>query len=95
MEWNSDGCPNDCGYCRDLGQECVYTAKNWECPICHQRINKGDIYDYRGFESCGGCLDKLRIMVNEKRQKVIKANNDINYFGVETPIEKEYREGIL
>ena len=24
IEYASDGCPNDCGYCRDLGLPCVY-----------------------------------------------------------------------
>ena len=24
IEYTSDGCPNDCGYCRDFSLPCVY-----------------------------------------------------------------------
>ena len=44
IEYTSDGCPNDCGYCRDLGLLCVYTEegkiRNYKCSRCGKKNSK-------------------------------------------------------
>ena len=34
MSVSSDGCPNDCSFCRDVEMKCVYTGKNKPCKHC-------------------------------------------------------------
>lgn len=55
-----------------------------------------DIYNYRGFDSCGECFDELVEKVDEKRQRIIDEQNSRpgnfipEYYpsGVENPIAK-------
>lgn len=35
----------------------------------------GDMYNYRGFDSCGDCFDELIVKVDEKRQRIIDEQN--------------------
>ena len=62
IEYTSDGCPNDCGYCRDLGLLCVYTEegkiRNYKCSRCGKKIASDELYQYKDFDYCENCIDK-------------------------------------
>lgn len=81
IEWSTDGCPNDCAYCRKKGIDCIYTDNNsllkkkpYICCKCRKKLSSDEAYSYKGFYACEGCFDDVVLEVEEM---IIKANEDI------------------
>ena len=48
IDFSSDGCPNDCSYCRDMGLGCVYRDnKPLKCERCGKPINDYEAYELK------------------------------------------------
>ena len=65
IDYSSDGCPNDCGYCRDYGYSCIYkdsnsqlTVKPYKCCKCGKSLMSSETYTYKDFTYCEDCFDK-------------------------------------
>lgn len=59
LEWSSDGCPNNCAYCRENGYSCVYKDadsplknKPYTCSICGKKLAADECYSYKDFDFC-------------------------------------------
>ena len=91
LEWNEDGCPNNCGYCKKHGIICVYTNegkhRDYICAKCGKRIAADETYNYKGFDFCEHCFDAGRIDVERMIKKVNSA--------YDPDLEEDLRDGIL
>lgn len=81
IEWSSDGCPNDCGYCRESGIACIYAdngsplkKKPYTCCKCGKKMSGDEAYSYKGFYACEDCFDDV---ISEVEEMIVKANEDI------------------
>lgn len=81
IEWSTDGCPNNCSYCRKNRIICIYTdnaspfkKKMYTCSKCGKKISGNEAYNYKGFYACEDCFDDV---VSEVEEMIIKANEDI------------------
>lgn len=81
IEWSTDGCPNNCSYCRKNGIICIYTdnaspfkKKTYTCIKCGKKISANEAYNYKGFYACEDCFDDV---VSEVEEMIVKANENI------------------
>ena len=69
LQWSSDGCPNDCGYCKEMNIPCVYTEngkqRNYYCALCGKKIAADEAFSYRDIFFCGNCIDKRNSFLNK------------------------------
>lgn len=80
LEYSSDGCPNDCGYCRENGYPCIYENgdsplknKPYTCCKCGKKLAGDETYNYKGYDCCEECFDDV---VKEVEELIQKANED-------------------
>lgn len=66
LEVGSDGCPNDCSYCRDTGFPCIYKSdksplaiKPYTCCICGNRIASTETYSHKDRDYCKKCFERV------------------------------------
>lgn len=93
-------CPNNCKICKDSNAVCYYDDNNlsFRCPVCKEYKSPHDIYEYRGYECCPGCLDKLKEKVDFQRQEKREKDKHIydRYKGLDlasnSKIDKANRE---
>lgn len=103
LEWSSDGCPNDCGYCRKRNLACVYTEagkiRSKSCAKCGKAVSDDEIYSYRGFDFCEECIDDGRRLVERQRAKYIYICNHTAMMQTDPSkfkkIQDAYENGIL
>lgn len=103
LEWSSDGCPNDCGYCRSIDMPCIYTeqgkVRNNVCAKCGKKLADDETYSYRGFDFCEDCLDEGRMLVEKQRTELIHADfhTDMRYSNPTrfNQLQENYENGIL
>lgn len=81
LEWSSDGCPNNCAYCRKNGYSCVYKDadsplknKPYTCSICGKKLAADECYSYKDFDFCEDCFDKG---TEETKKLISKAQENI------------------
>lgn len=99
LQWSSDGCPNDCGYCRKMNIPCVYSEegkqRNNTCAICKKKIASDETYNYRNFTFCENCLDAGMIIVEQQRKILINAQYHCADFKRAQNLQEQYDKGIL
>lgn len=99
LQWSSDGCPNDCGYCRKMKIPCVYSEegkhRNNTCALCQKKIASDETYSYRGFNFCEKCLDEGMIIVDQQRKVLINAQYHCAAFKNAQKLQEQYDKGIL
>ena len=88
LEWSSDGCPNNCAYCKEYGYSCIYKdadsplkSKPYTCSICNKKLAADECYSYKDFDFCEDCFDKGIEEVEEligKAQENIEARHLVN-----------------
>lgn len=63
IQYSNDGCPNDCGYCRDFGIPCVYTEegkiRDYKCVRCGKKLASDEAYQYKDYIYCEDCIDEV------------------------------------
>jgi hypothetical protein len=76
-EYTSDGCPNNCKYCHDLGIPCVYTDEGGRniCAVCGKRICDSNTYEYKDYMFCEDCFDVGKEKVNYKISQAVESIN--------------------
>lgn len=64
IDYSSDGCPNDCNYCRVYGYPCVYKDSNsplavkpYTCCKCGKKLTSMEAYELKGRYYCEDCFD--------------------------------------
>lgn len=91
IEWNKDGCPNNCGHCKKHNMICVYTDegkhRDYKCALCGKAIASDETYNYKGFDFYGDCIDDDRLEVERMIKKVNSVYN--------IDIEEDLRDGVL
>lgn len=103
LEWSSDGCPNDCGYCRKRNLACVYTnegkIRSKSCAKCGKAVSDDETYSYRGFDFCEECIDDGRRLVERQRAEYIYICNHTAMIHANPSkfkkIQNAYENGIL
>lgn len=99
LEWSSDGCPNDCGYCKDMDMPCIYTeagkVRNNVCAKCGKKLADDETYSYRGFDFCEDCLDEGQVLVEKQRAELIYVSCNTYNPGKLNQLQENYENGIL
>lgn len=64
LDWSSDGCPNNCAYCRDMGYSCIYKDSDsplkvtpYTCCVCGKKLSGDEAYQYKDNYYCENCFD--------------------------------------
>lgn len=64
IDYSSDGCPNDCSYCRDYGYSCIYKDSNsplavkpYTCCGCGKKLTGSETYQLKDKYYCEDCFD--------------------------------------
>lgn len=64
IDYSTDGCPNDCSYCRDNGYPCIYKdsdsplcVKSYTCCKCGKKLSSSETYELKGRYYCEDCFD--------------------------------------
>lgn len=65
VDWGSDGCPNNCEYCRTYGYSCIYEdddsplkVKPYECCACGKKLDGSQTYSFKDRDYCSDCFGK-------------------------------------
>lgn len=81
IEFSSDGCPNDCSYCKDNGFPCIYensesslANKPYKCCKCGKDLFGYEVYEYKNFIACEDCFNDV---IDEVEEMVDKAAENI------------------
>ena len=82
IEYSSDGCPNDCGYCRKHDYPCIYSeesesplkVKPYTCCKCGKELSSDECYEYKNYKACEDCFDDV---IKEVEELINKANENI------------------